>query len=376
MGTLFDYLAWRGDLGFDQAPLNEVDSLIFSLLSYIEYKNIVSETHRGEPVSLQAAANAFFARNPDPKKISMGLIVPKDILKLFKMAKECRRFRGVGLKAYVNRIDLELQMQFSAVTYCLETGEQVITYRGTDDTLVGWKENFNMSFMDEIPAQKHAKEYLVEAAASTKAELYVTGHSKGGNLAVYSAIHAPIEVKNRLITVWCNDGPGFRNAWLHDPKYLDIKAKIKTLLPQSSIVGILLEHEESYSVVKSSQKGLWQHDGLTWAVVGSKFQRVKDVSEDSKRVDKTLKKWIEGLSLDQREQFCEALYKVLSADNAMTLTDLVSLKNKWIARGKSLDPEVHKVLRTTLKALLEASASIKSGKALDGADASAMKKGS
>ncbi len=362
MGTLFDYLAWRGDLGFDQAPVNEVDSLIFSLLSYIEYQNIVSESHAGAPVSLQAAANALFARNPDLKKISMGLIVPRDILKLLRLAKECRRFRGVGLKGYVNQIDLDLQMQFSAVTYCLETGEEVVAFRGTDDTIVGWKENFNMSFMNEVPAQKQAKEYLVAATANTKGDLYVTGHSKGGNLAVYAAIHVPIEIKQRLITIWCNDGPGFRNAWLHDPQYLDIKAKIKTLLPQSSVVGILLEHEESYAVVKSTQKGLMQHDGLTWSVLGSSFQRVKDVSEDSKRVDKTLKKWIEALSLEQREQFCEALYKVLSADNALTLTELVSPKNKWLLRGKDLDPEVHQILKTTLKALLTANASIKSGK--------------
>ncbi len=359
MGTLFDYLAWRGDLSFSQSPFNEVDSLILSLLSYVDYKEIVSSGHSSEPISLQSAANSFFARNPDPKKMTMGLIVPKEIFQLLRAAKEHRRFRGVGLKAYVNQIDDEMQMQFSAVTFCLETGDKVVTFRGTDDTLIGWKENFNMSFMDVVPAQLHAKAYLEAAAEHATEKLYVTGHSKGGNLAVYAAIHVPKEIQARLHTVWCNDGPGFRNAWLTDPRYLDVKAQIRTLLPQSSLVGILLEHEESYTVVKSKQKGLWQHDGLTWEVMGDHFLRVEDMTQDSKRIDKTLKKWIEGLSLEQREQFCEALYKVLSSDNARTLTDLVSPKNKWILRGIRMDAEVHRVLRHTLKALIAANSGTK-----------------
>jgi len=347
-------------LTFEQAPFNEVDSLIFALLSYVDFKDIVPEWHFSEPISLQAAATGFFMRNPDPRKVSMGLIVPKDIIRLLKAVKETKRFRRIGMVAYVNRIDLEEQTQFSAVTFLLGTGESVVTFRGTDDTIVGWKENFNMSFMDAIPAQKHAAEYLNAAAQYVKGKLYITGHSKGGNLSVYSAVHADGEAKKRILGVWNHDGPGFRDNILNDPDYLDIKPQIKTLLPQSSLVGMLLEHEDDYIVVKSRQKGFLQHNGLTWDVMGSSFVRVKSISAESRRTDKTLKRWIEAMSLEQREQFCEALYRVLSSDNALTLTDLVSLKNRWLLRGLQLDEDVHQVLRHTLKSLVKANLNYKS----------------
>ena len=359
MGTLFDYVAWRGDLTFSQAPFNEVDSLIFALLSYVEYKGVVSEAHDGETISLQAAANNFFARNPDPKKVSIGLIVPREIVQLLRVAKGSKRFRRVGMTGYVNQIDLDAQMQFSAVTFCLETGERVVAFRGTDDTIIGWKEDFNMSFMDVVPAQRRALEYLNEAAKVSDGNLYMTGHSKGGNLSVYAAMHADAAIKKRLVGVWNHDGPGFRDSVLNDPKYLEIKPQIKTLLPQSSLVGILLEHEEDYTVVKSRQVGFLQHNGLSWDVLGSSFVRVKDISAESKRADKTLKKWIESMTLEQREQLGEALYRILSSDNALTLTDLVSIKNRWILRGLQMDDDVAKVLKQTIPLLIKASISQK-----------------
>ena len=360
MGTLFDYVLWRGDLTFEQAPFNEVDSLIFSLLSYVDFKGIVSEWHFSEPISLQAAATGFFMRNPDPRKTSIGLIVPKDILRLLKAVKETKRFRRVGMLAYVNRIDLEEQTQFSAVTFLLGTGESVVAFRGTDDTIVGWKENFNMSFMDVVPAQKHATEYLNTAAQYIPDKLYVTGHSKGGNLSVYSAVHADSEAKKRILSVWNFDGPGFRDRILNDPNYLKMKPQIKTLLPESSLVGMLLEHEDDYIVIKSRQKGFLQHNGLNWEVMGSGFIRLKSISSESRRTDKTLKQWVETMTLEQREQLCEALYRILSSDHALTLTDLVSVKNRWLIRGLQLDADVHRVLGQTLKSLVKINLTYKS----------------
>jgi len=355
MGTLYDYMNWRGELSFTEAPFNEVDSLIFSLLSYLDLKGIVPDAHDGATVSLRAAANAFFSKNPDPRKISMGVIVPKNIIKVFRMAKDTRRFRNVGLKAHVNLIDIEKEMQFSATTFLVDDETTLIVYRGTDDTLVGWKEDFNMSFLPVVPAQEEAVKYLTLAAKhSPNKFLRVTGHSKGGNLAVYAAVKCEPSIQKRIQQVWSNDGPGFGGGMINSPEYIEMRPVIRTLVPQSSIVGMLLEHDENYAVVKSRQTGLFQHDGLTWEVMGSSFVRLKSISGESKRFDKTLNTWIRSMTPEQREQFVEALYQILSSDNALTLTDLVAVtKNKWLKKSSALDPQVHKTIQKTLSALFE-----------------------
>ncbi len=353
MGTLFDYVKWRGDLSFSEAPFNEVDSLIFSILSYIDFQGIVGEDHCGTRVPIKAAANSYFARNPNIKKISVGLIVPKDIIKLFRALKDTRRFRNVEMRAYVNQIDQEKQMQFSAITFFPEDGTVVVAYRGTDDTIIGWKENFNMSFLPVVPAQTAAAEYLELAAkANAGCEIRVTGHSKGGNLAVYAAVNCSTQVKQRLVNVWSNDGPGFNKKILEDEDYIDLRPIIKSFVPENAVVGMLLEHDENYTVVKSRQKGVAQHDGLSWEVMGGSFVHLKEVSNESKRLDRVLKEWIREMTPEQLEQFTEALFQVISVDNALTLTELVSLKNKWLLKGKELDPHVHKTIQKTISGLI------------------------
>ena len=352
MGTLFDYITWRGDLTFEADPLNEVDNLIFSLISYIDFGGIVSSRHATDPVSLQAAANSFFSRNPDRSKVSIGLIIPKEIIKLFDALRDSRRFRSVRVKAYTNLINLKKEMQFSAITFVLPTGETVVAYRGTDDTIVGWKENFNMSFMDVIPSQKAAALYLDMAAKYSQGPIYVTGHSKGGNLSVYAGTYCSDATKERIVRVRSNDGPGFANGLPESEAYLDMKPRIRTLIPQSSVVGMLLEHDKSYTVVKSRQTGVLQHNGLTWEVEGNSFVHLKDVSGECVRTDRNLQEWIRGMTPEQREQFSDAIYQILSADNALTLTQLMSPKNRWILESLKLDPQVRRTIRRTLRELI------------------------
>lgn len=354
MGTLYDYISWRGDLSFREAPINEVDSLIFSLLSYIDFKDIVPEEHDGNPISIKMAATAFFAKNPDPRKVSMGVIVPKEIITVFQKIKNTRRFQKVMMKAHVNLIDTKKEMQFSATTFLPGDGTVLVAYRGTDDTLVGWKEDFNMSFMSVVPAQEEAANYLNQVALHAKGAIRLTGHSKGGNLAVYAAVHCQTDTQKRLLKVWCNDGPGFGSSMLNDPNYVKIRSIIRTLVPQSSVVGMLLEHDENYTVVKSRQAGLFQHNALSWDVMGGSFVRLKNITGESQRFNRTLNEWIKQMTPEQREQFVESLYQILSSDNAMTLTDLVSItKNKWIQKSSTLDPQVRQTIQKTLSVLLE-----------------------
>ena len=355
MGTLFDYLNWRGDLPFSQAPLNEVDSLIFSLLSYLDFDGIVPADFAEEGIPLRAAANTFSAKYPGPDKRSIGLILPKQIVPLLLAAKNTRRFQNVLIKGFTNVINTDTEIQFSATTFIIPDVGAVVAYRGTDDTLIGWKEDFNMSFLPEVPAQRAATAYLNEIAPHLPSPIYVTGHSKGGNLAVWAAVHCQPDVRTRLKQVWCNDGPGFGKGMLNNPVYIEIRPIIKFFVPQSAVIGILLEHNENYTVVKSRTAGLLQHDAFSWNISGASFIYVETVTASSKRLDRTLNEWVQKMTPEQREQFVETMFQILSVNKELTLTEFFeqSKKKGFLKQLVMPDPEVKQATQKMLGLLLE-----------------------
>lgn len=322
MANILDYLDWRGDIPFSVSPFNEVDNLIFTQLSFIDLDGILPSRVSEGGMPLWKAAEKYFAARPQ-ENTHMGLIVPAVIPAMIRRMAQCERYKNLTLAGYVNRIDENVQKQFAALTILLNEREAYITYRGTDDTLVGWKENFNMSFMQAIPAQLDAVDYLNHAAADIPHQrLYVGGHSKGGNLAIYAAIHCEEAIKNRIIGVYCNDGPGYRREVVESPAYRQMEDRIINIVPQSSVIGRLLEHDDHYTVVQSSATGLWQHDGFSWEVLGTRFVAAPALSKDSQRIERSVKKWIAEMDDTQREKFVDSLYQVLTSTNAKTLTDL------------------------------------------------------
>ena len=354
MGTVYDYLTWRGDLTFRKVPFGEVDSLILSMLSYLDMKDIVPDPCREvELPSVWAASKEYLERHPDPQKAKMGILIPKDIVKMMRAMRSTKRFGPIKMMGFVNLIDPETELQFSAVTFLLGDGTAVVTYRGTDDTLVGWKEDMNMCFLPVVPAQLKAVEYLHTVAAKHTGKLILTGHSKGGNLAVYAAVHCDPAIRERITAVYSNDGPGFGKNILDDPDYIEMRPRICNLVPQSSVVGMLLEHDENYTVVKSRQKtGLLQHNGLSWEILGNSFVHLKDVNPESRKLDRTVNQWIRDMTPAQREEFAEAVYQLFSVDGAQTLTDIVAARKKWFSHTRSLDPKVHETIQKMLSDLI------------------------
>ena len=353
MGTVYDYLTWRGDLTFRAAPFCEVDSLILSMFSYLDMQDIIPAPGEEGDITVWAASKAFMERYPDPKKTKMGVLIPKDIAKMLRAMRSTKRFGTLKMSDFVNLIDPETELQFSAVTFQMSDGTAVVTYRGTDDTLVGWKEDINMCFLPVVPAQQKAVEYLTSIAEKYKGKLIVTGHSKGGNLAVYAAVHADAAIRERIVSVYSNDGPGFGKNILDDPDYVEMRPRIINLVPQSSVVGMLLEHDENFTVVKSRQKsGLLQHNGLSWEVLGNSFVHLKDVTPDSRKLDRTVNQWIRDMTPEQREEFAEAVYQLFSVDGAQTLTDLVAARKKWFSHTKTLDPKVHETIQKMFSELI------------------------
>ena len=323
MANLLDYLDWRGDLTLEQAPFNEVDNLILAELSFVDFKGIVPPPGEGDSVPLHQAAEAFFDTIPAGETIDMGVLVPAAIPDMLRKMAASRRFRDMKLNCFVSWLDTEKAEQFAALA--IETGDGLLylSFRGTDDTLAGWKEDFLLACLPEIPAQKMAVQYVRDVARQyPRKRLRLDGHSKGGKLAVYAGVYAPGSVQKRIHAIWSNDGPGFHDDLLDLPEHQRVADRIVSIVPKSSVVGMLLEHEEDYTVVDSSQQGLMQHDGFSWEVLGDHFVKLRSVTRQGHLNDLTLKEWVHNMPLDQREKFVDGLFTVLSASGAVTLTDL------------------------------------------------------
>ena len=341
--SLFDYVDWRGDLLFSEAGLNEVDNLILSQISYVDFDGIVPSDPSLPPITLRNAARQYLRLRRGSLPY-LGKILPPDVISLMAKAAKSKRFAGMKMLAYTNRVDEAMDLQFSAVTFLPDHGKAFIAYRGTDDTLVGWKENFNMSFIQPVPAQLEAVAYLERVAPFLPDDFYLGGHSKGGNLAIYAAVKASPSVKDRILTAFNNDGPGFGEDFINGPDYKSVHGKLRTIVPHSSVVGMLLEHEECYEVVKSNATGLLQHNAFSWEVLGGSFIHLNTVTPESRVVDRALKDWLYDLSPEERAHVVDTLFETLSAVGAKTLTDLSADKLRVLKAWNTLDTKTKSVL--------------------------------
>ena len=321
MADMFDYLLWRGDLSMEAVPPNPVGTLILSELSYIGFEGLVPGDFL-HPVPLRVAAEAF-AMLPDREDRDR---VKRDG-ELLAAAARTERFGELRLVFYRSELLPELQSQFAAVTWLLPGGGAVITYRGTDLSITGWKEDFNMSFQPQVPAQEKALWYLEAFARVHRGPIRLAGHSKGGNLAVYAAAKAQPELQERILSVHNHDGPGFHSQMLLDPGYRAILPRVRTFVPQSSVVGMLLEHEEPYTVVKSRQLSLLQHEPYSWEVLGGGFFTMEEVDGNSRFLDRTIKQWLADTTMDERNAFVDAVYELLTLGEINDLREIILPKN-------------------------------------------------
>ena len=347
MANIFDYMNWR-DIELTKVEFNEIDNLILARLSYFPLDGLILE---GEEVPLYEVYARYY------KLGKRGRILQEEDTKLFPILANSIRFGEIKLTNYINKIDLIQEKQFSAVTILLPDDTIYVSYRGTDNTIVGWKEDFNMSFSDLVPAQTDAAGYLEKNAQKYKKNrIRVGGHSKGGNLAVYAAAFCNQKIQERIIHVYNNDGPGFSDKVIHSKEYKNIIDRVHTYIPQTSIIGRLLNHEEETTILKSTQTGIMQHDLYTWQVLGGKF--VKDeLTSSSEFIDKTITNWLSEVSPEQRSEFFDILFEILNATEAQTLSEISS---KWFTNAKTmvktyqnLEPESKEIMTKTLNAFLK-----------------------
>ncbi len=346
MGNLFDWLAWRGDITLSQLPFGEVDNLALSVLAYLPLDGIVPGLDEKRGICLRDAAEAFF-KNANLQD-SVRDEQDKDFLRALAASE---RFGPLELFAASSLLDNETETQFAALT--VDTGDRhlFVAFRGTDMSLTGWKEDFNMSFMDTVPAQLEAVKYLDRVARLRRGRLRVGGHSKGGNLAAFAAAFTTPRVQRRIVAVWNNDGPGFNANIVAERGYAIIKDRLYSFIPQSSVVGMLLEHEEAVTVIRSSRTGILQHDPYSWIVEGGHFARAEELDSSSLFIDRTLKDWLASMPAEKRGAVIEALYEIILSTESRTVLELAS---NWVRNAGTIIHRFNTIDSETRTMILEA----------------------
>ena len=318
MANIHDYLDWRGDLKFEEFGINEIDELILARVSYFPYDRIKMKPK--EKFKDIAKKMESFTDND---------FIWKGDKELLEKLGESERYSDVTITDYIKHNVEEEQKQFSAITLHVGNSLHYVSYCGTDYSLYAWKENFNLSFMDKIPAQIEAKKYFDEIAKQYKGKFILGGHSKGGNLAIYAAVKASAKNRSRIIKALNYDGPGFRSDFLKSKEYKEMLPKLHEYIPQDSVVGMLLTQDEAFTVVLSTEKAILQHDIFSWVVNKDKLLKVPNTTKASKITNRALSNWIKNCSLEQRQIFIDSVYEMLYATEA---TSLKELSSTWVSK--------------------------------------------
>ena len=331
-----DYLAWRGDVPLKLSPWNEIDGLLIATISYLDFnggrdpKGWTLEEMARIDLLQEGTTNSFIGRK-----------------KAFQAMAAGDRFRTCRLHHAIALTDPDIGMQFSALCLDLPDGTTCVAFRGTDNTVIGWREDFDMAYTTRVPAQEAAILYLSRAAALSKRPLRLVGHSKGGNLAVYAATYTKKSVQNRIESIWSFDGPGMNRETSQTEEYLRIKEKIHSFIPQTSIIGLLMDYYEPYTVVRSTASGISQHDPMTWKVYGPRFETLPAVDQTAIVVRDTLHEWLQNSTPEQRAAFVDALFGMVETTKATRMSELTGEKLRsmltMVGNRKEVDPETRRV---------------------------------
>lgn len=351
MGNIMDYISWRGDLTFAQSPFNEVDNLILACFSYVNLDRIPAVT-RQKGIELKKLVKEFKKLHTIKELEADKSFIRLAPFMMFEMA-ESVRFGNCVIRNYVNEIVTEAEKQFSAVEIVLDDGTSYISFRGTDDTIIGWKEDFNLS-TGVVPAQERAVEYMQRISDKASGMLRVGGHSKGGNLAIYGSVMCK-SVHDKILEIYSNDGPGFSKEFQESPETAEMMPKIIRIIPEYSIIGTLLEHEKQPIIVASTSRGLLQHDGFSWEVQGPGLVRRDSLNKTALRFIEILHKWIDGMDMEQKRLLIEDLFATLQASGYENLSEVQSGGLKSLAAMvKRLDkfaPESRGMMQELLTAI-------------------------
>ena len=327
MANILDYLDWRGDVPFRLDPFNEADNLVMSVFAYTRLDDILTGEGFLSGMGIRELCDAYFAAHPEKGNGEKGTAL-HPVEQLLKKLAVSERYRDLVLSDFVNIVSKDQAEQMSAVTCQVGDGTVYVAFRGTDNSLIGWKEDFLLAYTSQTSGQKHAAEYLSKVGLHSNLPLRVGGHSKGGNLAVYAAAFCSEEVRTKIVEVYSNDGPGFLKEVVETPEYAAVCPKIRGFIPEETLFGILLENKFPQKIIRSSRKGILQHDAFSWEILRNRFEEAPKVSGGSRYFDKTLTAWIDELTPESRKEFIETVFDVLESPGTETFSEMHQSKLK------------------------------------------------
>lgn len=329
--NILDYVDWRGDLSFRQSSFNEVDNVVFSMLIYMDFKQTMLNAQSTYP-TLADGVDTFF-KQYNYKTYKLGAIIPSEIKDLALKMKSSKRYGQILFLDYVKEVDIDRRSQFCAGAFLLDDNSIVVAYEGTDDSIVGWYEDAMLAVYDEVLAQKKAVAFLNKIGAMfPNKKIYICGHSKGGNLAYFSAMFATKDIKERIVNVYNTDGPGLIYSRYNEEDYKIIDEKGITVLPNASIVGSLFEFRGEIRIVQSKAKNIYQHDAFTFLVTGNKFLKAEKFTKSTLNIQKDLQKYMLGTDKIDILNCANDIYISLYNDHKYTLTDLKFIDHSIINR--------------------------------------------
>lgn len=330
MKNILNYINWRKDLSFKERAFNVVDALILAELSYVEWENIVKD----KPIRIGTACNQYLKMNNE-EEMSRKYAYSSKIPLLIEALQNTVRYNSIKMKNYESVFDVENEVQYAAITYVLPDGTLYVAYRGTDSSMIGWKEDMKMTYQDEIPSYHLAQEYLRNVFNDLEPEtsffgfrskmvypkLYVGGHSKGGNLAMNAGICVK-EMQEHITEILNFDGPGFRKSFYEKYDLSNILPKITTYLPESSIIGRLLDHKEKQVIFDAYESGLSQHDSFCWQVKVDGFELVDKFSKESDDTNVYVDQMLMSKPVEQRKIFIELVFSIFDKLDINSVNDL------------------------------------------------------
>ena len=347
MANILDYLKWRGDIPFTMIPFNEIDGLILSELSYIYWRRDSDGSANKDLKTMYK----MMCNLPYTRQISSD----EDKL-LFSSCAESLRFGDIIVVDYQSDTDEKEGKQFAAITFFLPDNTVFIAFLGTDGTIVGWEEDCNLAFSDPIPAQVEAAQYLSKIARQYPNKLRVGGHSKGGNMAVFSACSVSEEIRDRIITVYNYDGPGLSDRIEAAIYYSRIADIMEVYVPQSSMIGMLLSHAQNVAFVAADSHSVFQHNPYYWHVNATGFE-LTERSKDSEFVESVIHNWLKTVEDSERRMLIDAVFKVIKETNAVAFNReiLFKLTQNPLLIGKALQSYTSEDKKTVLKKLADLS---------------------